>query len=100
MGLRAPADGATVAQIPPSKELRWHRCYDDKLDCARLEVRSFKRFNLETMQRLIISQVPLDWLDPSPDQQIVLAVSRLRASNTKDYKGALFFNPGVSRRYV
>ncbi|KAI1505989.1 Alpha/Beta hydrolase protein [Biscogniauxia marginata] len=55
--------------------LQWHRCYDDTYDCARLDV-------------------PMDWLDPSDDDRVELAVIRLRATERNDYKGPVFFNPG------
>ncbi|KAL1864612.1 hypothetical protein Daus18300_007629 [Diaporthe australafricana] len=62
--------------ITPSKTLTWHSCFDGEYDCARLEV-------------------PMDWLGPEDRQQhVVLAIARLRATETKDYKGPLFFNPG------
>lgn len=38
----------------------------------------------------------MDWLDPSDDSRVVLAVIRLRATNMTDYRGPVFFNPGVS----
>jgi pimeloyl-ACP methyl ester carboxylesterase len=61
--------------ITPSKTLEWHNCFDGEYDCARLEV-------------------PMDWLEPDPSQNVVLAIARLRATETKDYKGPIFFNPG------
>ncbi|KAI1372506.1 alpha/beta-hydrolase [Hypoxylon crocopeplum] len=65
------------SDIEPSRTLRWHRCYDDTYDCARLDV-------------------PMDWLDPSDDprERVVLAVIRIRATKLDDYKGPIFFNPG------
>lgn len=75
------ASGAKSAfswtSIPPSRTLEWHSCFDGEYDCARLDV-------------------PLDWLDPTEDDRVVLAVARLRATETKagDYKGPVFFNPG------
>ncbi|KAL8372188.1 hypothetical protein RB595_001810 [Gaeumannomyces hyphopodioides] len=62
-------------QLEPSRSLTWHRCYDDGYDCARLDV-------------------PMDWLDPSDGDRVVLAVMRLRATNMTDYRGPTFFNPG------
>lgn len=81
-------DGFKWLDIPPSRTVEWHPCYEDGYDCARLDV-------------------PMDWLDPSDDQRVVLAVARLRAaarrqsnhgdgnSNSSDsYRGPVFFNPG------
>ncbi|KAL8339750.1 hypothetical protein RB601_006051 [Gaeumannomyces tritici] len=63
------------AALESSRSLTWHRCYDDGYDCARLDV-------------------PMDWLDPSNNSRVVLAVMRLRATNMTDYRGPVFFNPG------
>ncbi|KAI1398387.1 alpha/beta-hydrolase [Hypoxylon fuscum] len=65
------------SDIEPSRTLQWHRCYNDTYDCARLDV-------------------PMDWLDPSDDahERVALAVIRLGATETDDYKGPIFFNPG------
>lgn len=60
--------------IQPSKHLEWHACYTS-FDCARLDV-------------------PLDWLTPSDDHRVVLAIIRLPASNLTSYRGPVFFNPG------
>jgi hypothetical protein len=68
----------TWSDITPSRELDWHSCYDDQFDCARVDL-------------------PMDWLEPSEDHRIILAVIRLRADvepNSLDYKGPVFFNPG------
>jgi len=62
------------SDIAPSREIEWHSCFED-LDCARLDV-------------------PLDWLEPSDDARVVLAVIRLRATEVDDYRGPVFFNPG------
>ncbi|KAK1829949.1 hypothetical protein QBC39DRAFT_412302 [Podospora conica] len=65
------------SDIPPSRTLTWHPCYLS-LDCARLDV-------------------PLDWLDPSDDHRVALAVIRLRASTrneTAPRRGPIIFNPG------
>ncbi|KLU86095.1 hypothetical protein MAPG_05114 [Magnaporthiopsis poae ATCC 64411] len=67
--------GWSWAALEPSRNLTWQRCYDDAYDCARLDV-------------------PMDWLDPSDDSRVVLAVIRLRATNMTDYRGPVFFNPG------
>ncbi|KAI5456839.1 Alpha/Beta hydrolase protein [Mariannaea sp. PMI_226] len=64
--------------IQTSKALEWHSCYDDTLDCARLDV-------------------PMDWLSPSGSSRVVLAIARLRANishKDPDYRGAVIFNPG------
>ena len=61
--------------IEPSRKLRWHVCYNGAYECARLDV-------------------PMDWLDPTDDKRVVLAVSKIRATDTDNYKGVAFFNPG------
>lgn len=62
-----------------SRTLQWQPCGEGKgdgvYDCARLDV-------------------PMDWQDPSVDQRVVLAVVRRRATDTADYRGPVFFNPG------
>ncbi|KAK8086209.1 alpha/beta-hydrolase [Apiospora phragmitis] len=63
------------ADIQPSKDLKWHKCYENKFDCARLDV-------------------PLDWQDPSEEERVVLAVIRSQARTQQDYKGPVFLNPG------
>lgn len=68
-------DGYDWAALQPSRKLEWQKCYDGKFDCARLDV-------------------PLDWLEPSDDDRVVLAVMRAPARNTRDYKGPVFVNPG------
>ena len=78
VGLKHRGDGFAEfdwSEIEPSRKLRWHSCYDDAYDCARLDV-------------------PMDWLDPTDDKRVVLAVSKIRATDTDNYKGAAFFNPG------
>lgn len=37
----------------------------------------------------------MDWLDPTDDLRVVLAVIRLRATDRDNYGGPVFFNPGV-----
>ncbi|OAA64580.1 hypothetical protein SPI_03227 [Niveomyces insectorum RCEF 264] len=54
--------------------LSWTACYDG-YECARLDV-------------------PMDWLDPTDEERVVLAVIRLSAVRRDDYRGAVFFNPG------
>lgn len=63
------------ANITPSRTLQWHPCFDTESDCARLDV-------------------PMDWLDPSDDQRVILAIARLRATETEHHQGSVFFNPG------
>ncbi|KAK9426331.1 putative TAP-like protein-domain-containing protein [Seiridium unicorne] len=63
------------AGLQPSQDLKWHKCYDGKFDCARLDV-------------------PLDWLEPSEDERVVLAVIRAPAKSREDYRGPVFVNPG------
>ncbi|KAI1077737.1 alpha/beta-hydrolase [Whalleya microplaca] len=70
----APTD-LKWSDIEPSRKLQWQRCYNNTYDCARIDL-------------------PMDWLDPSEDERVVLAVIRLRATATDDYKGPIFFNPG------
>lgn len=41
-------------------------------------------------------QVPMDWQEPNDEQRVILAITRLRATNTDDYRGPVIFNPGVS----
>ena len=66
---------STNLQIPSTRNITWHSCYSGKYDCARLDV-------------------PMDWLDPSDDLRVVLAVVRLRATDQANYRGPIFFNPG------
>lgn len=40
-------------------------------------------------------QLPVDWLQPSSDKRVALAVIRLRATETDDYRGPVFVNPGM-----
>ncbi|OIW23851.1 hypothetical protein CONLIGDRAFT_558201, partial [Coniochaeta ligniaria NRRL 30616] len=64
--------------IPASRTLTWHTCADKQYDCARLDL-------------------PMDWLNPSDDQRVVLAIMRIRAnanSTLGAYRGPVFFNPG------
>ncbi|KAK8129356.1 hypothetical protein PG999_001736 [Apiospora kogelbergensis] len=65
----------TWTDIQPSRDLEWHKCYEDKFDCARLDV-------------------PLDWQEPSEAERVVLAVIRSKAKAQQDYKGPVFVNPG------
>ncbi|KAF3764181.1 alpha/beta-hydrolase [Cryphonectria parasitica EP155] len=63
------------ASIQPSRTLEWHACFDSGYDCARLDL-------------------PRDWLEPNDEDRVVLAIARLRANDTNDYRGPVFFNPG------
>lgn len=69
------AQAFSWSSINASKTLDWQPCYDGQYDCARLEV-------------------PMDWLEPENGQLVVIAIARLPATQTKDYKGPVFFNPG------
>ncbi|EPE06209.1 alpha beta hydrolase fold family [Ophiostoma piceae UAMH 11346] len=66
---------ATWGDIPSTRNITWHSCYSGKYDCARLDV-------------------PMDWLEPTDDLRVVLAVVRLRATDKDNYHGPIFFNPG------
>jgi hypothetical protein len=37
----------------------------------------------------------MDWLNPSDDQRVILAVIRRPAKNKDDYRGPAIVNPGV-----
>lgn len=37
----------------------------------------------------------MDWQNPASAGRVVIAVIRLPAKNLTDYKGSVFFNPGV-----
>ncbi|KAK7978584.1 hypothetical protein PG988_006074 [Apiospora saccharicola] len=63
------------ADIQPSRDLEWHKCYENKYDCARLDV-------------------PLDWQEPTDEERVVLAVIRSKAKTQQNYKGPVFVNPG------
>ncbi|KAL0935905.1 alpha beta hydrolase fold family [Colletotrichum truncatum] len=64
------------SSIKPSRTLEWHSCFEDGgYDCARLDL-------------------PMDWLEPSDDRRVILAITRLRATDRSDYRGPVIFNPG------
>ncbi|KAK2031579.1 alpha/beta-hydrolase [Colletotrichum zoysiae] len=66
----------TWSTIKPSRTLEWHNCFEDGgYDCARLDV-------------------PMDWKKPSDDHRVVLAITRIRATDMSNYKGPVIFNPG------
>lgn len=67
--------GFSWGNIKPSQKLEWHSCFDGEYDCARLKV-------------------PMDWLETEHSHHVVLAIARLRATDRKDYRGPVFFNPG------
>lgn len=67
-------DDFNWADIPPARNLTWHPCYEG-FQCSRLDV-------------------PIDWIDPTEDDRVVLAVIRLPAVNREDYRGPVIFNPG------
>ncbi|KAM0274890.1 hypothetical protein ACHAQH_007779 [Verticillium albo-atrum] len=81
-GAAAPVrDGERLAgwswsEIEPSRTLEWHDCFEDgQHDCARLDV-------------------PMDWQDPEGGGRVVLAIARIRATDQRDYRGPVIFNPG------
>lgn len=39
----------------------------------------------------------MDWQEPSDDHRVVLAITRIRATDKSDYRGPVIFNPGVSK---
>lgn len=41
----------------------------------------------------------MDWMKPESAGRVVIAAARLRAKNVTDYKGSMFFNPGVRQSY-
>ncbi|OLN88180.1 putative hydrolase Mb2248c-like protein 1 [Colletotrichum chlorophyti] len=64
------------SSIKPSRTLEWHSCFEDgEYDCARLDV-------------------PMDWQKPTDDRRVILAISRIRATDESDYRGPVIFNPG------
>lgn len=66
------------SDITPSRKLDWQLCYDDKFDCARVDL-------------------PMDWQNPTEEHRVILGVIRLRAEvehTTAEYKGPVFINPG------
>ncbi|KAK1852237.1 alpha beta hydrolase fold family [Colletotrichum chrysophilum] len=68
--------GWSWSSIKPSRTLEWHECFEDGgFDCARLDL-------------------PMNWLELSDDRRVVVAVSRIRATDKSNYKGPVFFNPG------
>lgn len=82
VGPDTEASAFSWAKIPPSRTLEWHPCFGPGYDCARLDV-------------------PMDWLDPSGEERVILAIARLRAASNgdnstdaADYRGPVFFNPG------
>ncbi|KAK8134814.1 alpha/beta-hydrolase [Apiospora sp. TS-2023a] len=84
LGPTQPPQEWKWADIQPSRDLEWHKCYANKFDCARLDNRWL----------IGISKVPLDWQEPSDEERVVLAVIRSKAKTQQDYKGPVFVNPG------
>lgn len=72
---KIPPQPFTWDNITPSRTLKWQPCFDGQYDCARLDI-------------------PVDWLDPTDDDRVILAIARLRATDTEDYRGPVIFNPG------
>ncbi|KAK1779510.1 Alpha/Beta hydrolase protein [Copromyces sp. CBS 386.78] len=73
---------ANITSSPPP--IQWQSCFDNELDCARLDL-------------------PMDWQqaeatnDSTSGRRVILAINRLRAavpSNSPDYRGPIIFNPG------
>ncbi|KAH7162392.1 TAP-like protein-domain-containing protein [Dactylonectria estremocensis] len=65
----------TWSDIKPSQGLAWEKCYDGQFECARLDV-------------------PMDWLDPTEDQRVVLGVIKLAAKTKGKNFSPVFVNPG------
>ncbi|KAI0153115.1 hypothetical protein GGR57DRAFT_503254 [Xylariaceae sp. FL1272] len=65
----------TWSKIAPSRDLEWQSCYDGAFDCARLDL-------------------PMDWLDPTEEERVILPIIRLPATERDNYRGPVFFNPG------
>ncbi|ROT34538.1 hypothetical protein SODALDRAFT_286406 [Sodiomyces alkalinus F11] len=65
----------TSCQITPSKELEWVPCFRDNFECARLEL-------------------PMDYDNPESSQTVVIALTRLLATDRDDYRGSILVNPG------
>ncbi|PNY23285.1 Carboxylesterase A [Tolypocladium capitatum] len=62
-------------ETKPSKILQWTKCYDDALECARLDV-------------------PMDWMDPSENERVTLGVVKLAAKSKENPLPPVFINPG------
>ncbi|EEU46614.1 uncharacterized protein NECHADRAFT_100212 [Fusarium vanettenii 77-13-4] len=60
--------------LEPSQDLKWETCYT-KFECARLDV-------------------PMDWLDPSDKQRVVVGVIKLPAKSKDNPVSPVFVNPG------
>ncbi|KPM37763.1 hypothetical protein AK830_g8793 [Neonectria ditissima] len=65
----------TWADIKPANDLVWEKCYESKFECARLDV-------------------PMDWLDPTKEQRVVLGVVKLAAKSKGKQFSPVFVNPG------
>ncbi|CAM1505419.1 Fc.00g110560.m01.CDS01 [Cosmosporella sp. VM-42] len=62
-------------EVEPSRKLRWEKCYDDEFECARLDV-------------------PMDWVDPTEEERVVLGVIKLAAKDRSSNLSPVFVNPG------
>ncbi|KAF7550422.1 hypothetical protein G7046_g8019 [Stylonectria norvegica] len=62
-------------EMKPSHDLEWEKCYDDEFECARLDV-------------------PMDWLDPTQHERVVLGVIKLAAKTKPGQLSPVFVNPG------
>ncbi|KAK7428569.1 hypothetical protein QQZ08_005007 [Neonectria magnoliae] len=65
----------TWADIKPANDLVWEKCYENKFECARLDV-------------------PMDWLDLTKEQRVVLGVVKLAAKSKGKGFSPVFVNPG------
>ncbi|KAH6665849.1 hypothetical protein F5X68DRAFT_265675 [Plectosphaerella plurivora] len=64
------------SSIEGQDEIVWTDCYQPlRHHCARLNL-------------------PMNWADPDDPARVTLAILRIPAKNTTDYKGPVFFNPG------
>lgn len=89
---------ARVLKIKPSRDLVWEKCYDNQFDCARLDVSC--RNSTSSFDEFVLTkfhfQVPMDWLDPTEEQRVVLGVIKLAAKSKGKNFSPVFVNPGVS----
>lgn len=70
-------EGFNWSTVVPSKQLRWHECYDS-YQCARL-------------------QVPLDWSNSSNTNTVAIALTKVPATVSQDdptFAGSILINPG------
>ncbi|KAI8631610.1 Alpha/Beta hydrolase protein [Xylariaceae sp. FL1651] len=64
--------------LGPWRRIASVSCYNGTYDCARFDL-------------------PVDWLDPSDEERVVLAIIKLRATERDDYRGPVIFNPSGPR---